>query len=319
MEPAPAGLEDPPTGCRPARALLGSEEAMEIVLLSVGFGLVTASVLSLAAVGLTLQFGVTNYINFAYGEFLTIGAYLAWVANRALHLSIWAAMVLGAIAVGVLGIVINRVALRPFVKRGVPLLFLLIVTFGLSLLLSNLVLAIWGPDFRSYDVPKAQQPLHLGPFVLTADQLIIIAVAVLAMLAVHVLLTSTKLGKAMRAMSDSTDLAQISGIDTDGVTTFTWLVSSTLAGLAGIVLALNITSFQPAFGGEFLFVIFAAVILGGVGSPYGAMLGAAVIGLATEMSAVVLSSAYKNDVAFAVLILMLLIRPQGLIRSSGKA
>ncbi len=297
----------------------GSGEAMEIVLLSIGFGLVTASVLSLAAVGLTLQFGVTNYINFAYGEFLTIGAYLAWVANRAWHLSIWAAMVLGAVGMGVIGVFINRVALRPFVKRGVPLLFLLIVTFGLSLFLSNLVLAIWGPDFQRYDIPRAQRPLHAGPFVLTANQLLIIAVAVLAMLAVHALLTWTKLGKAMRAMSDSADLAQISGIDTERVTTFTWLVSSTLAGLAGIVLAVNITSFQPAFGGEFLFVIFAAVILGGIGSPYGAMLGAVVIGLATEMSAVVLNSAYKNDVAFAVLILMLLIRPQGLIRSAGKA
>ncbi len=139
------------------------------------------------------------------------------------------------------------------------------------------------------------------------------------MAAIHLLLTRTEIGKAMRAMSDSVDLAQISGIDTDRITSYTWLLSGCLAGLAGIVLAINITSFQPAFGGEFLFVIFAAVILGGVGSPYGAMLGALVIGLATEMSAVLINSAYKNDVAFALLILTLLLRPQGIIRMAGKA
>jgi branched-chain amino acid transport system permease protein/neutral amino acid transport system permease protein len=139
------------------------------------------------------------------------------------------------------------------------------------------------------------------------------------MVALHILLTRTEIGKAMRAMSDSVDLAQISGIDTDRITSFTWLLSGCLAGLAGIVLAINITSFQPSFGGEFLFVIFSAVILGGVGSPYGAMLGALVIGLATEMSAVLINSAYKNDVAFALLILTLLLRPQGIIRMAGKA
>ena len=138
------------------------------------------------------------------------------------------------------------------------------------------------------------------------------------MLGIHLLLSRTKLGKAMRAMSDNQDLALVSGIDNDRITTFTWLVSGFLAGLAGAALALDTTSFQPLFGNEFLFVVFSAMILGGVGSPYGAMLGALVIGLVTEMSAVVLSSAFKDDIAFAVLILILLLRPQGLMRMAGK-
>lgn len=291
---------------------------MSVFVLSIGFGLITASVLALAAVGLSLHFGVTNYINFAYGEFLTIGAYLAWTLNRGLHLNFWISLLIGAVLVGAFGVLVNRLVLQPFVNRGKPLLFLLIVTFGLSLILSNAVLAVWGSDFRSFDVGR-QMPSHLGPFLFTTNQLLIIAVAIVAMLAVYVVLTRTKVGKAMRAMSDNADLARVSGIDTNRVTTFTWLLSGTLAGLAGIVLALNITSFQPAFGGEFLFVIFAAVILGGVGSPYGAMLGALVVGLVTEMSAVVINGAYKADVAFAVLILMLLLRPQGIIRMAGKA
>jgi len=275
----------------------------DLLALSFGFGLVTASVLALASVGLTLQFGVTNYINFAYGEFLTIGGYLAWTVNRGLHMNIWLAMLIGAIGVGIFGVIVNQFVFRPFIKRGSPLLFLLIVTFGFSLILVNAVLAIFGPDFQSYDIPNASQALTIGPLIFTSA----------------LLLTRTKLGKAMRAMSDNADLARVSGINTERITTFTWLVSGFLAGLAGVVLALNITSFQPAFGGEFLFVIFSAVILGGVGSPYGAMLGALVIGLATEMSAVVLNSAYKNDVAFILLIVMLLLRPQGLIRMAGKA
>jgi branched-subunit amino acid ABC-type transport system permease component len=291
---------------------------MSVLALSFGFGLITASVLALAAVGLSLQFGVTNYINFAYGEFLTIGTYLAWTLSHTLHLNIYVSMVLAVPMMGVFGLLLNRFLLRPFTKKGVPLLFLLVVTFGLSLFLSNLTLAIWGPDFKSLDLP-AEVPYAIGPFLFTSSQLAIIVIAVVAMVALHILLTRTEIGKAMRAMSDSVDLAQISGIDTDRITSFTWLLSGCLAGLAGIVLAINITSFQPSFGGEFLFVIFSAVILGGVGSPYGAMLGALVIGLATEMSAVLINSAYKNDVAFALLILTLLLRPQGIIRMAGKA
>jgi branched-subunit amino acid ABC-type transport system permease component len=290
---------------------------VSVLALSFGFGLITASVLALAAVGLSLQFGVTNYINFAYGEFLTLGAYLAWTLNHA-GLNIYLAVVVATLLMGVFAVLLNQFLLKPFTKKGVPLLFLLVVTFGLSLFLSNLILALWGPNFKSLDVAR-ETPHAYGPLLFTTSQLTIIAIALLVMGGVHLLLTRTEIGKAMRAMSDSVDLAQVSGIDTDRITAFTWLLSGCLAGLAGIVLVINITSFLPSVGGEFLFVIFAAVILGGVGSPYGAMLGALVIGLATEMSAVLINSAYKNDVAFALLILTLLLRPQGIIRMAGKA
>lgn len=286
---------------------------MSVFFLAVGFGLVTASVLTLAAVGLSLQFGITNYVNFAYGEFLTLGAYFAWILNWKLHLNIWIAMIGGALLVGICGVLLNQFLLRPFVRKGIALRYILIVTFGLSLILSNLVLAIWGADFQRFDI-STQQPFHVGPFSFTPNQIAIILVALLVMLAIHLLLSRTKLGKAMRAMSDNHDLAQVSGIDNDRITAITWLISGCLAGLAGVVLALDVTSFQPTFGNDFLFVIFAAMILGGVGSPYGAMLGAVAIGLATEVSAVFVNSAFKDDIAFALLILILLFRPQGLIK-----
>lgn len=285
---------------------------------AIGFGLVTASILALSSVGLTLQFGVTNYINFAYGELLTFGAYFTWVANSHYGWNIWVALLVGAIMVGIVGVILNVFILQPFIRRQYPVLFMLVVTFGLSLILSNLILALWGADFRSYTVAPDKQ-YNIGPFLLTGQQLIIIGISVVTMIAIHVLLTYTKLGKAMRAMSDNPTLARSCGINTELVTNFTWLLSGFLGGLAGVVLALNITSFQPAFGGDFLFVIFAAVILGGIGKPYGAMAGALVIGIVTEVAAVPLNSAYKNDAAFAILVLVLLLRPQGIFTSEGKA
>lgn len=291
---------------------------MLIYLQALGFGLVTASILALASVGLTLQFGVTNYVNFAHGEMLTFGAYFAWLANVHYGLNIWVALVLGAILTGGLAVVLNLIVMQPFTKRQYPVLFMLVVTFGLSLILSNLLLAIFGADFQRFNVPPDTQ-FNIGPFLLTGRQVIIIAIAIVALSGVHVLLNYTKLGKAMRAMSDNPTLARNCGIDTELVTNFTWLLSGFLAGLAGVVLALNISTLQPAFGGDFLFVIFAAVILGGIGRPYGAMAGALVIGIVTEVAAVPLTSDFKNDAAFAILVLVLLFRPQGIFASEGKA
>lgn len=291
---------------------------MLIYLHALGFGLVTASILALASVALTLQFGVTNYVNFAHGELLTFGAYFAWLANSHYGWNIWIALLVGAILTGILAVIINLIVLQPFTKRQYPVLFMLVVTFGLSLILSNVLLAAFGADFQRYTVPPDTQ-YNIGPFLLTGSQLIIIGIAIVTMVGLHVLLNYTKLGKAMRAMSDNPTLARNCGIDTELVTNFTWLLTGFLAGLAGVVLALNISSFQPASGGDFLFVIFAAVILGGIGRPYGAMAGALVIGIVTEIAAIPLSSDYKNDAAFAILVLVLLFRPQGIFASEGKA
>jgi branched-chain amino acid transport system permease protein len=286
-------------------------------ILSVGFGVVTASILALASMGLTLQFGITNFVNFAYGDFLSLGAYIAWTANTKLHLPIWAAMVIGALGIGVIAVLLNHFIIGPFARRFSNLFYVLIVTFGLSLILLNFIQAIWGPNYQRYQV-AAQSPMHVGPFLLTADQLIIIAIGAGLMLAIHLLLTRTKLGKAMRAMSDNGSLAMVSGINTRAITAITWFISGALAGLAGTVLGLDLASITPATGETFLFVIFAAVILGGIGRPYGAMLGALIIGLATEISAVAIP-AYKLDIAFGLLIIALLIRPQGLLAAVGKA
>jgi branched-subunit amino acid ABC-type transport system permease component len=283
-----------------------------------GFGLVTASVLTIAAVGLSLQFGITNYINFAYGDFMALGAFFTYVLNNELlHWNIWFALVGGSLGMGVLSVLLSQLILSPFARRFSKSFYVLIVTFGLSLILLNFMYSIWGANVRFYNV-AINRALHIGPLLLTKNQLIIMAIAVVIMAGVHLLLKTTRLGKSMRAISDNTTLAMTSGIDTRRITTITWFMSGTLAGLAGTVLGLTEGNLTPASGELFLFVIFAAVIVGGVGSIYGAMAGAVLIGLATEVSAAFINPAYKLDIAFILLILTLLFRPSGLFARPGK-
>ncbi|MGC8480743.1 MAG: branched-chain amino acid ABC transporter permease [Acidimicrobiales bacterium] len=291
---------------------------MTLVLLTIGFGIVTASILSLLSVGLTLQFGVTNYVNFAYGGYLAIGMFLAYSFSSTLHLPFWLSVVAATLATGLVALVISETLLDPFVRRRNSRFVLLIVTFGLSLIIDSLLQIIYGPSFLEYPISQSQ-PVSIGPFSFTVAQLAIIFVAIVTMVAVHLLLSRTALGKSMRAMSDNLDLARASGIDTKYVTRWTWFLSGSLAGLGGIVLGMNIVSFQTSSGDAMLFIVFAAVILGGIGQAYGAMLGALIIGLATEISASFISSADKQYIAFAVLLIMLLIRPQGIIAAKGRS
>ena len=293
-------------------------QIIQSLLLSFGFGLITASVLAIASVGLTLQFGVTNYINFAYGDMLTFGVYIALVVNQRLGWSIWVGLVIAIIATALLAWLINIFLLRPFVARNSPPIIMLVVTLGISLILQNAILGIFTEQFQNYAV-NTGTTLHLGPFLFTPLQLVIFALAAITMLGIHILLRYTRLGKAMRAVSDSPELARVSGINTRFIVNVVWLLAGALAGLSGVVLALNVSSFTPTLGFGFLFVIFAAVILGGIGRPYGAMIGALVVGVATEMSATFISSEYKDAIALVILILALLLRPQGIFTSRGRA
>lgn len=291
---------------------------LHTLLLSFGFGLITASILAIASVGLSLQFGITNYINFAYGDLLTFGVYTAFVVNQRLGLNIWIGLVVAVILTAILAWLINLFILRPFTDRGTSPIIMLVVTLGVSLILQNVILAIFSEQFQNYTMSTGN-PLSIGPFLFTPLQLGIIALAIVTMLAIHALLRYTRLGKAMRAVSDSPELARVSGINTRRIVNAVWLLAGGLGGLSGVVLAFNVASFTPTVGFGFLFVIFAAVILGGIGSPYGAIAGALVVGIATEVSAAFISSEYKTAIALAILIIALLIRPQGIFASRGRA
>ncbi|MBI2776515.1 MAG: branched-chain amino acid ABC transporter permease [Chloroflexi bacterium] len=290
---------------------------MDTVLLAIGFGLVTASILAIAGMGLSLQFGVTNYVNFAAGDYATLGAYVALILDRQ-GVSIWLSLLAAGAFVAVFAVAMNRLIFKRLIEGRYQLLILFVVTLGVSIALQNSLQAIFGAGFQVYSVEN-EAPITIGPFLLGLQQLTIIGIAVLCMTGVHVVLRYTQLGKAMRAMSDSRDLAEASGIDTVRVTDVTWLITGFLTGVSGVVLALNVATFTPTIGAQFLLLVFATVILGGIGRPYGAMLGALVLGVTTEVAAAWIPTAYVFAMAFLLMIVLLFLRPQGLLPARGKA
>lgn len=282
-----------------------------------GFGLITASILAIAAVGFTLQFSVTNILNLAYGDIMTACAFAAYITNRA-GVNIWIALVVAAAFGAVFSMLLNRFVYFQFVRRGTRLFGMIIVTIAMSLVIQNVLLAIFRPTFFSYRASVGDS-YHVVGMVFTGSQLAIMAIAVLAMLGVHLVSTRTKLGKAMRATATNPGLARSCGISTDTVIDVAWLLSGALCGIAGVALVLNTATFSEVTGASFLVPVVAAAILGGIGQPYGAMLGALTIGLASELAATAISPSYKDVVAFVILIVVLLIRPQGILSEVATA
>jgi branched-subunit amino acid ABC-type transport system permease component len=284
---------------------------MTIFLASVGFGLVTASVLAVAAVGFTLQFGVTDVLNLAYGAVMIAGAYLAYVINQA-GLNIWVGLVVAVVACSAGSVLLNSGIYTPFQRRGATPITMVIVSLGMTLIIEFGTQAIAGGTSVSYTM--AQGPsVRAGGLVLTAVQLAVIGLSVLVMIGTHVLLRYTRLGKAMRATAANKTLARNCGIRTSRVITLTWAITGALCGLAGVIFAMDAGSFDATSTDLFLILILAATFLGGPGQAYGAMLGAVVIGLATEISAAYITPSYKYVVAFVALLLIFGIRPTGLL------
>ncbi|MBV8998710.1 MAG: branched-chain amino acid ABC transporter permease [Solirubrobacterales bacterium] len=284
---------------------------MSVFVESIGFGLVTSAVLAVASVGFTLQFAVTNVLNLAYGGVMIVSAYAAYAVNQR-GVTIWISALAGIAAGALLSLFLNNVVYTPFQRKGTSPIGMVIVSLGMTLILVFGTQAIAGPTNVSYSVNPGAT-VKAGSIVLTTVELAIIALSVVVMLAVHVLIRYTRLGKAMRATSANRNLARNCGIRTDRVVTITWLITGALCGLAGVVFALNSGTFGATSTDLFLVLILAAVFLGGPGEPYGAMLGALVIGLATEVSASIIVSDYKDVVAFLILIAMLVFRPSGLL------
>ena len=282
-------------------------------------GLVTGSIIAIAAIGLSLVYGILKIVNFAHGDFLTFGAFMAFLANITWGASMVVAVVFAMLATAALGVVLEFVLWRPIRRRGAGLISLFIVAIGLALVLRHMIFLVWGSRPRRYDV-DVFQVYDLGPIRLSLSQLVVIAIAFTAIAAVGFMLARTRLGKSMRALSDNNrDLAAATGIDIDRVTTYTWLLGAGLAGLGGVLQGLVQNAFNPNMGFTLLLFIFAAVVLGGVGSAYGALAGGVVVGVVMDLStwnalpAGGVNPVYKPVVAFTILILVLLFRPQGVL------
>ena len=290
---------------------------MSLFIASIGFGIVTAAVLALAAVGFTVQFGVTDVLNLAYASVMIACAFIALVVNHSGQ-SVWVGLVVGAVAGAVISLVINRYIYAPFQRRGTSEIGVVIVSLGVLLIIEFTVQALQGPNNASYIMTQGTS-FAIGGLLLTTVQFVIIGLSVASMIGLHLLLRYTRFGKAMRATAADRTLARNCGIRTDRVVTLACLLTGALCGVAGTVFAINAGSFGATSADLFLVLILAAVYLGGPGQPYGAMVGAVVIGVATEVSAVFITSDYKYAAAFIILLVILAVRPRGLFGAGANS
>lgn len=271
-------------------------------------GLVVGSIIAVSALGLTLIFGILNFINLAYGDYMTAGAYIAFAINSQVGLPIGVAIVGGVAAMSVGAVALDKLVFQHFRSRS-PIT-LLIVSIGLAFILRNLIRAVWGPSGKFYELPLDANPSYLGVR-FNVEQIAIMLASLLLLGAVYLLLQRTRVGIAMRAASDDRTLSRIRGVDTEKLVLYVWLVGGGIAALGGIMLGLD-AQLRPNMGFTALIPIFAAVILGGIGDPKGAVAGGYAIGVIQEVSVSVIPSEYKFGVGLLVLILGLLTRPDGL-------
>lgn len=272
------------------------------------FGLATGGVIAVGAVGLSLSYGVTRFINFSFGELLTVGAYLS-VLLVAIGLPLAGAIPASMALTGVLMLVLARLVFDPLMHRG-PLP-LLVTSVGLAFVLQNAVRMVAGSSAIRFPLPLTR-PWTVGDLFVPKVPVVVAAVALMAMVAVHLMLARSDVGKRMRAVSDDPDLARACGISTRRVLDATWFASAAIAGLSGTLLGVTQLALQPVMGWNFLLVVFAAVLLGGIGHAYGAMLGAVIVGLGIEFGSTYLSADYGYAFAFVILVGVLLLRPSGL-------
>jgi branched-subunit amino acid ABC-type transport system permease component len=280
-------------------------------------GLVIGSIVAIAAVGVSLIYGILRLVNFAYGDVMTFGAFVAVLFNDRLGQSMVVATALAMAATAALSVALEGVLWRPLRARRAGFMSLFLASIGLALVLRQAIFLVAGPQPRSYDVDPYKVYV-LGSVRLSGSQGVAIVVAAAAIALVGLLLGRTSVGRTMRAVADDRALAAVAGVDTSRVIVVTWLLAGLVGGLAGVLAALVQSSFDPNFGFTLLLPIFAAVVLGGIGSAYGALLGGLVLGLATELSTWPgfhggVNPVYKPVVAFVVLIAVLLVRPQGLL------
>lgn len=271
-------------------------------------GLVTGGILALPAVAFSLLWRLLRFPNFAVSTYLTVGAYVALVLNQGLRAPLALAW-LGALAgTGVVALAVDRVAFRPMRDRR-PF-SLAIASIGVAFVLENVVRFIWSNDFRSYGVPVTRA-MSVAGLRVGRDQLLILGVAVILMALAQTFLRRTRHGIAMRATADNPLLAAVKGVPTERVIAAATLGGGALAGGAGVFLGLD-ASIDPLMGGGLIISVFAAAILGGVGSAPGALAGALIVGIAEEVGTLLIPPTYKTAIGFAIILIVLLVRPTGL-------
>jgi branched-subunit amino acid ABC-type transport system permease component len=289
---------------------------MHEVLLTLGFGLVTAAILSLSAVAFTLEYAVTKVANLSHGEILTIGAYTAYLVHQStgsvLLAALGAAAAGGAVALAMHAAVIDR-----FVRRGIGTMPTFIATLGMSFVIQNVLVIIFGAANVAYTIPQGA-PHQVGPFLWTSaeEEIITSALAITAVL--YLIITYTKFGKALRAVSQNRDLARVTGINARLVAAATWFLAGLVAGYAGFILAESVGTFNPYFGFSFFLITLTAAVAGGLGKPFSTLAGAIIVGIVLEFTGGYISASYEIAFAFAILAMVILVRPRGLFTNARR-
>jgi neutral amino acid transport system permease protein len=291
----------------------GSVEAIQLLVDGLRFGLLIA----VCAVGLSLIYGTTGLTNFAHGELVTIGAVIAWYINVRGGVPLIPATIIAMIVGAAVG-ALNELAIwRPLRRRGTGLIAALVVSIGLSMLLRYLVQIVYGGFSSPYGDYQSQRAVDYGVFTMTNRSLASIVISVVVLVLVALMLQRTKIGKAMRAVADNRDLAASSGIDVNRVILVVWMMGGALATLGGVLLGLS-DQVQWDMGFRLLLLMFAGVTLGGLGTAYGALVGSLIVGVFVQMSTLVIPSDVKYVGGLLLLIVILVLRPQGILGSRAR-
>ncbi|MEX5720082.1 branched-chain amino acid ABC transporter permease [Geodermatophilus maliterrae] len=307
-QPVQFGLNDGSQG-----AGSGNVEAVQLLVDGLRFGLLIA----ISAVGLSLIFGTTGLTNFAHGELVTIGALFAWWVNTGLGVPIIPAGIIAMIGGAAFG-ALNELGLwRPLRRRGTGLIAALVVSIGLSLLLRYIIQIVYGGFSNPYSGLGTSRAVDYGLFRLTNQSLVSIVISIVVLVLVAVMLQRTKIGKAMRAVSDNRDLAASSGINVNRVILVVWMMGGALAALGGVLLGLS-DQVRWDMGFQLLLLMFAGVTLGGLGTAYGALVGSVIVGVFVQMSTLVIPNDVKYVGGLLLLIVILVIRPQGILGSRAR-
>lgn len=282
------------------------------------YGIIDGSILAMPAVGFSMQFGVTNYVNFAYGAFMTLGAFFGMLIAEKIGGGFWASLLGAGLIMAVISFVVGVFLYTPFSKKRPQLLFGLVLTFSTWLIVDNIMIAIWGNLY--YTLPSTHvlaHVYHIGPVPVSTYQIEYVVISIVLLGAIYGLLHFTRFGISMRATSDDSGLASVCGLNLFSLRTGTWLIAGFISGVSGVVLAQQTGSFTTGLGDEFIYLVVAATILGGIGRTEGALLGAMIIGLTSDAAVPLIGSALSPVLIFAVLLALMGLRPGGVFGAAG--
>lgn len=289
---------------------------LEQILQQLANGLILGSVYALLALGYTMVYGIIKLINFAHGDIYMIGAFMGYYLINTLHLNFFVALILSMIGTAILGVVIEFLAYRPL--RNSTRIAALITAIGVSFLLEYGMVFFVGANTRSFPQVIKTVRYTLGPVSISNIQLMILGISILLMVGLQFIVQKTKMGKAMRAVSVDSDAAQLMGINVNRTISFTFALGSALAGAAGVLIALYYNSLEPLMGMTPGIKSFVAAVLGGIGIIPGAALGGFVIGLLETFATAVGLSDFRDAIVYAILIIILLVRPAGILGKNVK-